>query len=73
MISADLYVHVSTDEQAEKGYSQWDQEERLRRYCEINNIIVHKVIMEDHSTKSFDRPAWSRLLAEIKRPRASGT
>ncbi|HVW94380.1 MAG TPA: recombinase family protein [Mucilaginibacter sp.] len=67
MKTADLYVRVSTDEQADKGYSQRDQEERLRRYCEINNIIVHKVIMEDHSAKSFDRPAWSRLLAEIKK------
>ncbi|WP_238381681.1 recombinase family protein [Mucilaginibacter pedocola] len=66
---ADLYVRVSTDEQADKGYSQRDQEERLRRYCEINSITVHKVIFEDHSAKSFERPAWNKLLAEIKRTR----
>ncbi|WP_211302078.1 recombinase family protein [Chitinophaga niastensis] len=35
---ASLYVRVSTDKQADKGYSQRDQEERLREYCEINNI-----------------------------------
>lgn len=64
---ADLYVRVSTDEQADKGYSQRDQEERLRRYCEINSIAVNKVIYEDHSAKSFVRPAWNKLLAEIKR------
>lgn len=46
---ADLYVSVSTDEQADRGYSQRDQEERLRRYCEINSILVNKVIFEDHS------------------------
>lgn len=39
---ADLYVRVSTDEQADKGDSQRDQEERLRKYCEINNIRVRK-------------------------------
>ena len=27
---ADLYIRVSTDEQADKGYSQRDQEERLK-------------------------------------------
>jgi site-specific DNA recombinase len=64
---ADLYVRVSTDEQADKGYSQRDQEERLRRYCEINLIRVNKVIYEDHSAKSFVRPQWIKLLAEIKK------
>lgn len=33
---ADFDVRVSTDEQADKGYSQCDQEKRLRKYCEIN-------------------------------------
>ncbi len=54
---ADLYIRVSTDEQADKGYSQRDQEERLTKYCELNNIEVRKVIFEDHSAKSFKRPA----------------
>lgn len=35
MRKADLYIRVSTDEQADKGYSQRDQEDRLRRYCEL--------------------------------------
>jgi len=64
---ADLYVRVSTDEQADKGYSQRDQEERLRRYCEINYIKVNKVIYEDHSAKSFVRPQWIKLLTEIRK------
>lgn len=29
-MTADLYIRVSTDEQADKGYSQRDQEERLK-------------------------------------------
>jgi site-specific DNA recombinase len=59
---ADLYIRVSTDEQAEKGYSQRNQEEVLRRYCEINSITVRKVVLEDHSAKTFNRPAWMAFL-----------
>jgi site-specific DNA recombinase len=64
---ADLYVRVSTDEQADKGYSQRNQEEVLRRYCEINTITVRKVIFEDHSAKTFNRPAWSNFLKGLYR------
>jgi site-specific DNA recombinase len=63
---ADLYVRVSTDEQADKGYSQRNQEEVLRRYCDINNIRVRHVVYEDHSAKSFNRPEWTKLLANLK-------
>ena len=64
---ADLYIRVSTDEQAVKGYSQRDQEERLRKYCEINSMHVRKVVFEDHSAKTFNRPEWTKLLAELKK------
>lgn len=33
-MKADLYIRVSTDEQADKGYSQRDHEERLK------NIVI---------------------------------
>lgn len=62
---ADLYIRVSTDEQADKGYSQRNQEEVLRRYCALNDIQVRKVVYEDHSAKTFNRPAWSKLLLEL--------
>tara|TARA_R110002020_G_scaffold113688_1_gene261541 strand:+ start:25757 stop:27310 length:1554 start_codon:yes stop_codon:yes gene_type:complete len=64
---ADLYIRVSTDEQADKGYSQRDQEERLSKYCAINGISVRKKVFEDHSAKTFERPAWISLLRDIKR------
>ena len=64
---ADLYIRVSTDEQAEKGYSQRNQEEVLRRYCEINSITVRKVVLEDHSAKTFNRPAWAVFLKGLHR------
>lgn len=65
-MKADLYIRVSTDEQAEKGYSQRDQEERLRKYCDFKRISIRKVIYEDYSAKSFNRPAWKEFLGEIK-------
>jgi len=63
---ADLYIRVSTDEQAEKGYSQRNQQDILKRYCEINEIKVRNVIYEDHSAKTFERPEWRKLLINIK-------
>ncbi|WP_449401005.1 recombinase family protein [Chryseobacterium wanjuense] len=67
MKTADLYIRVSTDEQADKGYSQRDQEERLRRFCTTNNIKIGNIIFEDHSAKSFNRPEWIKLLTELKK------
>ena len=66
---ADLYIRVSTDEQADKGYSQRSQEEVLRRYCEINNINIRKTIFEDHSAKTFIRPQWQGMLLNLKKQR----
>ncbi len=67
MKTADLYIRVSTDEQAEKGYSQRAQEEMLRKYCTLNNVSIRKVIFEDHSAKSFERPEWGKYLQFIKK------
>ena len=64
---ADLYIRVSTDEQADRGYSQRDQDERLRKFCEINSIQVRMVVYEDHSAKTFNRPAWTKLLADLRK------
>ncbi|WP_116788621.1 recombinase family protein [Flavobacterium psychrotrophum] len=67
MKNADLYIRVSTDEQADKGYSQRNQEDMLRKYCENNDISVQNVILEDHSAKSFNRPEWIKYLEILKR------
>lgn len=69
-MTADLYIRVSTDEQADKGYSQRDQEERLKKYCENNQIKIRRVIFEDHSAKTFNRPEWIELLLDLKSKRA---
>lgn len=64
---ADLYIRVSTDEQADKGYSQRSQEELLRRYCDINKISIRNVIFEDHSAKTFARPEWKKYLLDLRK------
>lgn len=63
----DLYIRVSTDDQADNGYSQRNQEEVLRKYCKINNIQIREVVYEDHSAKSFNRPEWKKLITLLKR------
>ncbi|RZJ64819.1 MAG: recombinase family protein [Flavobacterium sp.] len=62
-----LYIRVSTDEQADKGFSQRDQEERLRSYCKTHSIEIGKVIFEDYSAKTFLRPEWTKLISELKK------
>lgn len=64
---ADLYIRVSTDEQADKGYSQRDQEERLRKHCISQNIRIDRIIFEDHSAKTFERPEWQKYMDSFRR------
>lgn len=66
MKTADLYIRVSTDDQ-KYGYSPRAQEEALRKYCEAQDILIRKVVSEEQSAKSFDRPGWQRLLSEWKK------
>eukprot|EP01037_Dinobryon_pediforme_P007934 gene7934-8006_t len=66
MNSAYLYVRVSTDEQKRKGYSLPEQEDRLLRHCEQNNIEVKGIFREDYSAKNFSRPEWQKLLTILK-------
>ncbi|WP_158991774.1 recombinase family protein [Mucilaginibacter sp. L196] len=73
MKKADLYVRVSTDEQADKGYSIRSQEEVLRKYCSIQNISVGRVICEDYSAKTFNRPAWTEMLNRVKKEKGKST
>ena len=66
MKRAILYVRVSTDEQADRGYSLRDQEERLLAYAKIQGIEVKSIYREDYSAKNFNRPAFNKLLSYAK-------
>jgi site-specific DNA recombinase len=70
MKSAYLYIRVSTDEQKRKGYSLPEQEDRLLKYCEFENIEVKDIFREDFSAKNFNRPEWKKLVATIRKTRS---
>ena len=57
-----IYVRVSTDEQKEKGYSLQAQEEKVREYCNRNDIEIVAVFSEDYTAwHGFDRPDYNKL------------
>ncbi len=66
MPNAIIYTRVSTDEQADKGYSLKAQKEQLERFCAVKgfNIVAH--YQDDHSAKTFDRPEFKKLLEFAK-------
>jgi len=70
---ADLYIRVSTEDQKDKGYSQRDQEERLRKYCQTNLITINRVYIEDCSAKTFNRPQWNLLLTGLRKKKSQVT
>jgi DNA invertase Pin-like site-specific DNA recombinase len=63
------YKRVSTDEQADRGFSLQHQETMLTKYCEINNYNIVDIKTEDFSGKSFDRPEWKKIMSFIKNNR----
>ena len=65
--NAILYIRVSTDEQAEEGYSLLDQRDKLIRYCQNNNVEIAAIYKEDFSAKTFERPEWRKLLDFAKK------
>jgi site-specific DNA recombinase len=62
-----LYIRVSTDEQADKGYSLAHQRERLEKYCELQGYEVVALYNDDHSAKSFEPPQFKKLLEYVKK------
>lgn len=66
MKRAILYVRVSTDEQAQKGYSLPEQRGQLERYCYAHGIEIAVVFTEDYSAKNFDRPEFTKLMQYAK-------
>jgi site-specific DNA recombinase len=69
MKRAILYIRVSTDEQADKGYSLAHQQERLEKYCALQGYEIITLYNDDHSAKSFDRPQFKKLLDYLKKNR----
>ena len=62
-----IYCRVSTDEQAQKGFSLDYQEETLKQYCEKMSYNIVKIYREDHSAKNFNRPEYQKFLTFLKK------
>jgi DNA invertase Pin-like site-specific DNA recombinase len=68
MQTAIIYTRVSTDDQAEKGFSLRDQKDKLERYCAGKSIDVLKHFEDDgYSAKTFERPQFKALLEYVKK------
>lgn len=62
-----VYVRVSTQEQAEHGYSIGEQEERLKAYCSAVGWTVYKVYTDaGFSGGNINRPALQQLITDVK-------
>lgn len=61
-----IYTRVSTDTQAEEGYSLGEQEARLRKYCEAMEWILVKIYTDGgFSGETMDRPALQEMIKAI--------
>lgn len=61
------YVRVSTDIQVKYGHSIDAQIENISKYCRDNNLVYKEMyIDEGKSGKNIKRPAFSRLLLNLK-------
>ena len=66
MKKAVIYIRVSTDEQADRGYSLGVQREQLEKYCLAHDIEIAILYREDHSAKNFNRPEFNKFLTYAK-------
>lgn len=64
---ADLYIRVSTTEQAKEGYSVEEQEKRLKQYCEAMGIKIHKIHIDAaYSGSSLERPGIQEVIRDVR-------
>jgi len=61
-----LYIRVSTDDQAEEGYSIEDQKRRLTSFADSQDWEITEVYLDDgYSAKDLNRPDMKRLIEDV--------
>lgn len=70
MTKALIYARVSTDEQAEHGYSLRHQTEACQRYADIHGLDVVDIISDDYTGMKIERPGFSELLSKLSNGQA---
>lgn len=62
----DLYIRVSTTEQADEGYSVGEQEARLRSYCSAYGYIINAVHIDPgYSGATLERPGIKNVMKDV--------
>lgn len=62
-----IYIRVSTEEQAQEGYSISAQRERLKAFCIAQNWNEHKFYVDEGiSGRSTNRPQFKKLMKDIE-------
>mgnify|MGYP002624459924 CR=1 FL=1 len=62
-----LYIRVSTQEQAQEGYSVGEQKERLIAYCKAHDWLIVEIYVDPgYSGSNLNRPGIQKLMADIK-------
>jgi len=65
---AAVYIRVSTQEQAQEGYSVGEQKERLIAYCKAQDWIIADIYVDGGYTGSnLKRPGIQKLMAETEK------
>lgn len=65
MKRAALYIRVSTQEQAQEGYSVGEQKERLIAYCKAQDWLIANIYVDGgFSGSNLNRPAIQQLISE---------
>ena len=64
-----IYVRVSTEEQAQEGFSIRAQEQKLKEFAKIKDWSIFKIYMDEGiSGKNLtERPAMQEMIADIER------
>src|SRR5689334_21833568 len=70
MIHVFTMSRVSSDEQAEKGYSIQEQDDILEKHCAKMGYVVMQHFREDFSGKTFNRPEFKKALELIRSRKA---
>lgn len=61
-----LYKRVSTDEQADRGFSLTYQNDVLRDFCKRHNYEIVGDFIDDASGKNFERPEYKKMYSQLK-------
>ena len=61
------YVRVSTQEQANEGFSVGEQTDRLKKYCEAHDWKIYQIYTDAGFTgANMERPALQQMMRDIK-------